>query len=499
MKSQANFNEIKNQSFKIKLCFTLSLTPPFKNNLNNNCLISNFSDIENLLSMKKPNMMRFIFINQEFVHKLLYESEELIEITGYYLKNLSDLFYFDLLIKYNTDIIDYCFSLSLVENISNLIKKENSNIKNIIISMIIIDLINYYVQTNGYDKDKDDEKIILIKNNNLNVIENNIKNFKIFNIDYSKNDILSKNIDDIYIEMINSLIISNKFKDFEYFYKILNQLDLESIYLTDNMLEKLKETLDISNDYIKNYTISDINDLFNIEKVNFYFTLLKYILKNSFYIYQFPLLLTLRNKIIKIINNDNDLDLLCSLKENKDDEIIEKIDFIIKILLDSEYYYNKYFNNINLKKLKEVLLYYKQFLFESKKEDINIIEKLQINSINDKKNVIDNYLKDYDIAKKNNNRLPIINYLFNINNINENEMCKYANDWKEIEKMIIKNSYKKIANKIKSKIVNYFYNKDNKKILLKIFQEEDCKIFIENNKEYKKKNDDNKEEKKAQK
>ena len=492
MNKESCFNKIENQSFKMNLCYTLSLIPPFDNKNNRNQLLSGFSDIKNILSMKISNIMRFFYNNEKSIHEILYEEEELIEINDNYIKNLSDLFYADLLINNNNmDIIDYSFSFSLIEKINDLIKKDNNTIKNIIISKISLDLIDYYLETNRYDKYKDNNRIQLIKNYNSHIIENNIEFFEKFNFDYDKSNILSKNIDDIYIKIIISLVNSNQFKDFDYIYNIFNQLDLESIHLTDNMLEQLKEILDISEDYIKKYKISDIYDLFNIEKMNFHFILLKYILKNSFYIYQIPLLLLTRKKIIKIIKDN--FDLLWSLKENKDNKTNEKLDFIIKIMLDSEYWHNKYLNNIKLKELNEVLLYYKHFLFESKKEDINIIEKLH----NKNENIVDNYLKDYQNAKKFNNRLPIINYLFKIENenITEKEMCKYVNDWEILEQMIKKNSYQKIDKNIKSKIVNYFYNKDNKTILLNIFQEDEYKSFVEKNKkELNKANKDKDEE-----
>ncbi len=144
-------------------------------------------------------------------------------------------------------------------------------------------------------------------------------------------------------------------------------------------------------------------------------------------------------------------------------------------MVDSEYWYNKYLNNIKLKKLNEVLLYYKQYLFESKKEEINIIEKKQ----NNNENIIDNCLKDYQNAKKFNKRFPIINYLFEIKNITEKEMCNYVNEWEKLELLIKKNSSQEIDKNIKTKIVKYFDNKDNKNILLNIFQENDYKPFIE--------------------
>ena len=79
----------------------------------------------------------------------------------------------------------------------------------------------------------------------------------------------------------------------------MKQLDYENIYLTGTMLESLKSTLNSSDDFINNYKISDIFDLINDNtKVNFYFILFKYILKNPFYIYQIDFLKNFQKVII---------------------------------------------------------------------------------------------------------------------------------------------------------------------------------------------------------
>ena len=58
-------------------------------------------------------------------------------------------------------------------------------------------------------------------------------------------------------------------------------------------------------------------------------------------------------------------------------------------------------------------------------------------------------------------------------------MCNYVNEWEKLELLIKKNSSQEIDNNIKTKIVKYFDNTDNKNILLNIFQENDYKPFIE--------------------
>ena len=65
--------------------------------------------------------------------------------------------------------------------------------------------------------------------------------------------------------------------------------------------------------------------------------------------------------------------------------------------------------NIDINALKEILKYYKTFLFESKVKEINSIENYAKTGVIDAN--YEEYLKDLEIAKKYNLRFPLINYL----------------------------------------------------------------------------------------
>ena len=71
-----------------------------------------------------------------------------------------------------------------------------------------------------------------------------------------------------------------------------------------------------------------------------------------------------------------------------------------------------------LNELKEILNYYKNYLFESKIEDIKIIEEIIKNRNGTYKEYIQ---KDLENARKMNDRLNIINFFFNSKYINKNE------------------------------------------------------------------------------
>ena len=48
----------------------------------------------------------------------------------------------------------------------------------------------------------------------------------------------------------------------------------------------------------------NIGDLFDNNKINFFFLLFKYLFKQNIFIYKFPLLYETRKTILKIINNN---------------------------------------------------------------------------------------------------------------------------------------------------------------------------------------------------
>ena len=84
------------------------------------------------------------------------------------------------------------------------------------------------------------------------------------------------------------------------------------------------------------------------------------------------------------------------LSLNFNDNVKEKMEYFIKFICDSEYYYSKY-TDVIIQNLKIILAYYKEYLFESKKNEINLIQNYIDNKIG---NYIC-YMKDINIAKKN--------------------------------------------------------------------------------------------------
>ena len=336
-------NEINeyNLSLKLNICynFTLIQTEDINNPITK--LLSDFNEIKKILTINDPNLLKFLYFNRNKIHKILYDLEEIIDLDG--LKNSFYLylyFYLSLLIEENPDVINYKYSINFIRNLNEeQIRENNKIIKKIILAKIIIVLISNYKQNENADEDEDgdknEEELNKIKKYNDDIIHNNKKVIKIFNLE--ENDILEKDIGKIYVQIVKYLIINKKLEDIEYAYNIIEQIGLESINLTKNMYIEISKILDKKKSYLNEYIITKYEDIFNSKIITFYYVLLKYILKSKFYIYDIPFLLDARNNIKKLIrNNLQSLNPSISKNENK-----EKIEYVLKSFISYDWYNKK--------------------------------------------------------------------------------------------------------------------------------------------------------------
>ena len=143
-------------------------------------------------------------------------------------------------------------------------------------SKIIVDLIDNYRETDEYNEKADDLELIGIEEENRQIIKNNIVVFKEIGLNLNEDDILKKKKDEIYFEIINTLIRSKKIEYFEYAYNIFEQLDLKNISLTKIIFNGLMN----EQNFIKDYEINYIEYLNAERKANFYYLFLEFIFKN---------------------------------------------------------------------------------------------------------------------------------------------------------------------------------------------------------------------------
>jgi len=290
--------------------------------------------IKNILKSNSQDILYFLYFNFGNIERILYNEDELIyfdfneETNNIYLninqekieiemKNeIVFLFYISLLIKYNKNLFNFSFSISLIKKINfinNSIDESNIYAK-LLISKIILELINYYKKNHIFgenNKKEELEKLNEIKKENNKIIEKFINEFKKIGLEINQKQLKLKNIDLIYAKIINILL---KSKNFDMTYRILEELDLENINLTKSMFNEISKDLCSNEIYINEYNLTTFYDLFDdSNKVNFYYILFKYILKNSIYIYYIDFLNKIRETIIKMkqnksSNNDRKID-----------------------------------------------------------------------------------------------------------------------------------------------------------------------------------------------
>ena len=338
--------------------------------------------LEKTYKINKIEFVKLLYFNRNSIYNILYENEEIISLKWEGISDLSYYFYVSLLIYKNVNIISVSYSLEFIKELynQNININKNDIYKKIILSKIILDLIDNYKQCIDIEDDDDDNdnnndnELEKIENYNSNLIEKNIYIFKNINLNYNLKDIKKKNIDEIYIDIIEALIINNKTKPYEYTYNIISQLNLESIEITEeNIFNRIKNILDKTNNYINQYLISEEEDLYNSIKINFYYILLKYILKSPIYIYQIKLLLETRKLIIKLINTNKNIFL--SINDKKlDNTLIDRLKYIIERFVDSKYYIPTY-NKIESKDNKN-------------SDETDLINKKNINNSNNGNDII---------------------------------------------------------------------------------------------------------------
>ena len=329
-------------SKKLNLCYTASLLFSEKNDEkeNNNPifkLLSNLQEIESILNLNENDSIRFLYFNRIKSHSILYDNEEVINIKLINGNDKLDFYiYLCFLIEENLSVVNYIYSINVIKKINDMQTRiKNEKIQKLIMAKIIIVLINNYEQSDN-EEDTDSTDLNSLKNFNMEIINDNIKELNQYNI--NKNNFLSKKLEEIYSEIIKYLIINNKLDDSEFTNNILKQINLKYIYITKVMFDEIAKLLKSENDYIKDYVIKEYNDLFDLKKINFYYILIRYILKITFYIYEIPFLLETMIKI-KTLIKQNISSLGHSIKQNRPYK--DKIEFVLKAFIEYKYYYDK--------------------------------------------------------------------------------------------------------------------------------------------------------------
>lgn len=276
-------------------------------------LINSIEDVEKIYKIYPYESKKLFYFMKNDIHKLFYEKDYVFKFYSYDLEKvlpensdkikLSELFYLESLIKDSPEIINYSLDIDYIELINNklfnLKNKPKNCIQYAITAKFILLLIDNYLNDTNDENFENINKLESIKEKSIKLIEETIKENRILiKLNYKLDDILDKNIDEIYLNIILYLIQNNKFSYFDDAYEIIKDLDLENISLTQNMYEGISQALDEKNEYLEYYEIENLGDI-NESKINFYYIIIKFILKNTIYIYNIPFL---KKNFMKIIN-----------------------------------------------------------------------------------------------------------------------------------------------------------------------------------------------------
>ena len=300
--------DIKSLPRKLQLLFIISLKQIESVGKNSSAkgLPFELEEINKIQKMNRPDFLIFLYINKDKLHDQLYENEEFlkidIEIKD---KKICQYIYLCLLIEDRAEVCNYQYLFELISKLNDIQRGEKEKIlKKIIMAKMILSLVDNYRQIDNNEDNKGEEELDKISNFNKSILTNNDNITKLNQYKLKIEDINLKKIEEIYLIIIKYLIENSKLEDFEFIENIINQIELESIFLTKLMLNELNIILTKEKEYIKKYEIISFDDIFDKSKIYFYYNLIKYILKQSLYIFQFPFLLETSKKILDLIKNN---------------------------------------------------------------------------------------------------------------------------------------------------------------------------------------------------
>ena len=293
-------------------------------------LINNIKEVNTIYKNYPYESKKLFYFMRKNIHKLFYNEDYVFELNKKDLSNndsidLSTLFYLSLLLMDEPEIINYKYDFYYIKEIHNKIFKnyKEGSLRNFVAAKIILNLIKYFEN----EDDECEDALNELEQDNRDIIEKCIEeNDIVKNLKLDIDVILEKPIDEIYTKIIQILIENNYFSDYSQIINILEELNIESINITNFMYQGLIKVLDENNCKLNKYKIVEEKDLIE-EKVNFFFILMKYIFRINDYIYKIPLL---KQNCLNIIKFKESL--------NPDEE---------KTLYDKAEYISSYFPNLS--------------------------------------------------------------------------------------------------------------------------------------------------------
>jgi len=299
--------------------------------------IENYANIKSILENKGINIFEYLYLNKERIHIILYNEDENITINSEMMKKFSDYYYLYFLIRAE-ELLNYKYEYRLLSELKEKVNIEKSPIKKIIFSKILLCLIKNFNEIYGDEFGDKCEEMEEDCKNWINSEKHSLKKYNI-NLDLDKLADDGVEIDDIYINILISLIKNNKLNDSQDTLNILSELEIKDLRLNKKIYNGLKPIFN-END-LKKYLISSYSDLINNEIITFYRMLFVYILKSSDYIFNIQFFIDLRTKIIGLVKTN--IGILCyDLKKGKSQDNIIKLEEVLPYFINLESYKQRY-------------------------------------------------------------------------------------------------------------------------------------------------------------
>jgi hypothetical protein len=194
-----------NLSKKLNIICFVSLNNKIK--INNDpipYLFKDFSDIESLFGIN--NLTKILNFNVNIIHKILYNFDQIIQINDKMGNNLPFNYYLSLLIKAESEIINYELNANYINLFNKNQKSEDFKYFNLIKSKIIIDLINNLKNECSYEEEENGNFVSKIETENKEYIKNNINILKDIKVNLSEEDLYDINVEELYVNIIIALL-----------------------------------------------------------------------------------------------------------------------------------------------------------------------------------------------------------------------------------------------------------------------------------------------------
>ena len=121
-------------------------------------ILNDYSELEfylEYLKQNKYNIPRFLLLNKNCIHDIIYSSDNIIKIDSFEIKSeLNNYFCLSLLIMDNSEMVDYSFSFDFLNNINKFNFNQENKLTKILFSKVILEMVNHFKGLDEYDEEK---------------------------------------------------------------------------------------------------------------------------------------------------------------------------------------------------------------------------------------------------------------------------------------------------------------------------------------------------------